>query len=634
MAVQWTVIIKNGGGSPVTINDLGIAIPATGQVTMSTFFEFAEIAGSEDLRDLVTAETLVVNDGSSDLTAANGLKWITEGNLKDIDTKLATKSDTTHDHDLDYAPLSHTHDDRYYTESEVDTLLGGYALVGHDHDLDYAPLSHTHDDRYYTETELQTSGQSQVHWGNITNAPSFGSPTWVDPVQYRVRGVRVDPPGTPVAGDAYVSKDTYEQWNLEITGACTSSGNVTVILAGGTPVVVALTNGDAINDVATKIRNASYTGWAAGGTGANVTFTATTYGDKTGTFSYTDTDTTGATGTLGNVIQGSVKDRYMTYYSAAWHDISAAVSGDRVINLVDAEQTIYAFNGTAWTDTNLPTEDNVTAIVEYDYDSATTNWTEAMYVYDSDTDTWKLIGRMNFSGHLDGGSNKHDASEIDVEGTYSNIPGTPTNLESVISAINTALGAAEESLDSAYDYTGSGAGRTITADSGSVKIDTASATNAPLELVNKSSAPSTGLAAGQLAVIGNILYAYDGGRSKWLSVERKFITFNKDGSCKDQFLRIAGGQYSNLGGFRMARNATIVGLSVQLSASGTGTFQVQKNGGGSALESLTVTAATGAQDVSVNVDTDVSEGDYLQAYESGAASVSNPTFLVEVAWRP
>ena len=32
---------------------------------------------------------------------------------------------------------------------------------------------HIHDGRYYTETELQTSGQSSVHWGNITNEPSF-----------------------------------------------------------------------------------------------------------------------------------------------------------------------------------------------------------------------------------------------------------------------------------------------------------------------------------------------------------------------------------------------------------------------------------------------------------------------------
>ena len=35
-----------------------------------------------------------------------------------------------------------------------------------------ARSDHTHDDRYYTKTELQTSGQAQVHWGNLTNVPA------------------------------------------------------------------------------------------------------------------------------------------------------------------------------------------------------------------------------------------------------------------------------------------------------------------------------------------------------------------------------------------------------------------------------------------------------------------------------
>ena len=42
--------------------------------------------------------------------------------------------------------VGHTHDDRYYTESEVDSLLSGYSVVGHDHD-----------DRYYTETEIDNA---------------------------------------------------------------------------------------------------------------------------------------------------------------------------------------------------------------------------------------------------------------------------------------------------------------------------------------------------------------------------------------------------------------------------------------------------------------------------------------------
>jgi len=97
-------------------------------------------------------------------------------------------------------PVTHTHDDRYYTEAEMTTLLAGKqasgsyapatgiaqsavtnlttdlagkALTSHTHTIanvtglqtaldgkqaagSYAAASHTHDDRYYTETEIDT----------------------------------------------------------------------------------------------------------------------------------------------------------------------------------------------------------------------------------------------------------------------------------------------------------------------------------------------------------------------------------------------------------------------------------------------------------------------------------------------
>ena len=91
-----------------------------------------------------------------------------------------------HNHSGVYAPASHTHDDRYFTETECNSNFataghnhsGVYSIVGHDHSgvysvvshnhsgvysvVDhnhsgvYAPASHTHDDRYYTETEIQS----------------------------------------------------------------------------------------------------------------------------------------------------------------------------------------------------------------------------------------------------------------------------------------------------------------------------------------------------------------------------------------------------------------------------------------------------------------------------------------------
>jgi hypothetical protein len=75
-------------------------------------------------------------------------------------------------------PTTHTHDDRYYTESEMNTLLAGKqasgsyapatgiapsaitgtAVITTDSRLSDArtPTAHNHDDRYYTETEMNT----------------------------------------------------------------------------------------------------------------------------------------------------------------------------------------------------------------------------------------------------------------------------------------------------------------------------------------------------------------------------------------------------------------------------------------------------------------------------------------------
>jgi microcystin-dependent protein len=70
-------------------------------------------------------------------------------------------------------PTTHTHDDRYYTETEIDTKLSGLPVSGHTHTIaqvtglqtaldgkqasgSYAAAAHTHDDRYYTESEMNT----------------------------------------------------------------------------------------------------------------------------------------------------------------------------------------------------------------------------------------------------------------------------------------------------------------------------------------------------------------------------------------------------------------------------------------------------------------------------------------------
>lgn len=86
-------------------------------------------------------------------------------NITNLQSALDSKSET-----------GHTHDDRYYTETEIDSKLNGKANS-----------SHTHDDRYYTETEMNTklNGKADINHRhndvsilNQVNNDWAGLPVW------------------------------------------------------------------------------------------------------------------------------------------------------------------------------------------------------------------------------------------------------------------------------------------------------------------------------------------------------------------------------------------------------------------------------------------------------------------------
>jgi len=143
-----TIIVKNNSGSTQTIDDLGLILADSTQRTLTDEFTLDEIDASSDLYTLVGAGTLVINDGSSDLSSSNGqthilitTDWEQEGN-------------------------------------------------------------------YYNKTELQTSGSSTVHWDNISNAPAFGGiSSWLEPVICRIEEVSASGPGTPSDGMYYIDSD-------------------------------------------------------------------------------------------------------------------------------------------------------------------------------------------------------------------------------------------------------------------------------------------------------------------------------------------------------------------------------------------------------------------------------------------
>ncbi len=468
--MAWVVIAKNSSGSDVVLSNLGTSIQNNTNLTLSDYFEYSDITDDKELEGYVNNGDLVINDGVSDLSSIDGVNYISRDNL--------------------------------YTD-----------LTTH-----------------YTKLELTTPNTGNlVDWTNIVNAPSFGSPSWIEPVLYRVTDIAASAPATPNTGDVYVN------------------------------------TGD---------------------------------------------------------------DHYYKYDGSAWQDEGSAATDDRVINLANANQNVYTFDGSVFNEESQES-DNSAVMIDDDGDGK-----NSQYVYSTESNTWIKIADVDFDDHLNGGSSKHDASEIDVEGTYSNFSNSPGDLETVISDINTQMTEAldNNTLDGAYDEGGAGVGKQINVDSGAVVLNTGSANCAPLQLVPKANLPTASLLDGQLANYNGMLYIYDSTRTKWLSVHRDVLVFGRRRNVRNQFLNFGVGNLaSNNSGYRMPRNATIVAMTGQLDANGTCDMRVRRNDAALNIATLTITAASGAIDVSTNID--INANDYLQSYLSASSSVQDPVFMIEIAYR-
>ena len=223
--------------------------------------------------------------------------------------------------------------------------------------------------------------------------------------------------------------------------------------------------------------------------------------------------------------------------------------------------------------------------------------------------------------HLE--SNYYDKVELQTSGQsevhWDNVTDTPSFTE-------------RNTLDEAYDEGGAGAGRSIVVDAGTVQLDATTSGYAPVELTEQLTLPTLGLAAGQLSVKGGILYTYDFAWSKWLSVQRMFLTFGKRGKAKGQFLAFAVSDlYSNNSGYRLARNATLVSITGQLDVSGTCDIRIRRNDVATNIATLNISSTIGNSDTALSVD--LNADDYIQSYLESVSGVQDPVVVVEVAWK-
>lgn len=119
---------------------------------------------------------------------------------KVVNSALNGKANSSHDHSIsnitnlqltleNKSPTGHTHDDRYYTETEMNTKLNGKANSSHTHSIsnitnlqsaldEKAHLVHNHDNLYYTEAEIdeKLNGKADSsHTHNISDVTGLST---------------------------------------------------------------------------------------------------------------------------------------------------------------------------------------------------------------------------------------------------------------------------------------------------------------------------------------------------------------------------------------------------------------------------------------------------------------------------
>lgn len=272
--------------------------------------------------------------------------------------------------------------------------------------------------------------------------------------------------------------------------------------------------------------------------------------------------------------------KYFEWDGAAWVDRGDVLELDRVINLSEANEAIFEFNDTVW---------------ENQGDPGANAKTVAVMVADT-----RESGREKFWTY---------SVELNVWRTQ--ILGT---------------------LDDAYNEGDENNDHTIIVDDGPVEFDATSGTDAPIHLTELSTFPTTNLSGGQLAVVGDTLYLYDDNRGRWIGTERTTMVFGRMKPTKDQYLNSFGGNMpSNNSGIPIDQDSVIVGLASRIDTTGTCVIHIYKNDVETSIASITITAGTNAQDVTINVNVDA--GDNISAYLEATTAVQDPIVRLKIAPR-
>jgi len=140
---------------------------------------------------------------------------------------------------------------------------------------------------------------------------------------------------------------------------------------------------------------------------------------------------------------------------------------------------------------------------------------------------------------------------------------------------------------------------------------------------------------GEPLIYGNAddVYFYDTTRSKILSVSCiATIAGNNNTNVTNQYLKQVDGIYTNINGFLLPNNTTLVCIvaSSKIGINATWTAEIRKNGSPTVIDSITITNSDRAYDSTKN--TDFNAGDIIEIYMNGTG-INSPKVILHLRRR-
>jgi hypothetical protein len=137
----------------------------------------------------------------------------------------------------------------------------------------------------------------------------------------------------------------------------------------------------------------------------------------------------------------------------------------------------------------------------------------------------------------------------------------------------------------------------------------------------------------------DLLFYYDDNRSKWLTIERHTLTCGRTTAASGStiYMRVGDATQNSTSGFRMIRNGTIIGASIQNDNILTTSKPIEIRINNSVINKVDIIILSGTTGGNINnINLDFNLGDIIQVVSipsTPGSDLSNVIIIIDVSYR-